>query len=298
MLRSILFALLFVSASNCWSEIKVISWNLESDGAQISTLVQSFDQLNDIDFYGFSEVDPLWVNKLLSAAEKNENISYASILGETGGSDRLQIIYNSSQYQLIDTIELNHINLGGGVRAPLVGHFKNKATNKELLVMVNHLYRSKKSKRHQQATMLNQWAAQQSLPIIAMGDYNFDWDVNNGANNHDKGYDNMIKNNTFQWVKPQKLVRTQCNQKYNSVLDFVFISKELTNPNNIAKILFQETSYCTTGKYQKSDHRPIYAVIDKSDTPQNDLKKALLQQIKKIKNELNKLEKQVEHITQ
>ena len=38
--------------------------------------------------------------------------------------------------------------------------------------MVNHLYRTKEARRHLQADLLNEWASQQQLPVIAVGDYN------------------------------------------------------------------------------------------------------------------------------
>lgn len=42
--------------------------------------------------------------------------------------------------------------------------------------MVNHLYRGSASGRHTQSKKLNQWARSQDVPVIAVGDYNFDCD--------------------------------------------------------------------------------------------------------------------------
>lgn len=46
--------------------------------------------------------------------------------------------------------------------------------------MVNHLYRSNNERRHAQAQGLNEWARSQTLPVIATGDYNFDWHFQTG----------------------------------------------------------------------------------------------------------------------
>jgi hypothetical protein len=35
--------------------------------------------------------------------------------------------------------------------------------------------------------MLNGWARIQTLPVIAVGDYNFDWSVTNGEAGHERG---------------------------------------------------------------------------------------------------------------
>jgi len=72
------------------------------------------------------------------------------------------------------------INVGGNVRAPLVAQLRLKPAGPEFLFMVNHLYRSNTEWRHEQARLLNAWARSQTLPVIAVGDYNFDWDVSNG----------------------------------------------------------------------------------------------------------------------
>lgn len=37
--------------------------------------------------------------------------------------------------------------------------------------------------------MLNEWAENQDLPVIAVGDYNFDWEVVGGDQDHDEGFD-------------------------------------------------------------------------------------------------------------
>lgn len=108
------------------------------------------------------------------------------------------------------------------------GKIEGKA--KELLFMVNHLYRSKATKRHEQATGLNDWAKTQTLPVIAVGDYNFDWSIPTGDTNHDKGYDNMVINGVFTWVRPETLVKTHCSH-HNGVLDFVFVSGDAQSWN-------------------------------------------------------------------
>jgi endonuclease/exonuclease/phosphatase family metal-dependent hydrolase len=76
-------------------------------------------------------------------------------------------------------------------RSPLVLKLKHNGTGKEFFFMVNHLYRGNgiDARRLDQATALNQWAAAQTLPVIAVGDYNFDYDLDPGqqAQNYDKG---------------------------------------------------------------------------------------------------------------
>jgi endonuclease/exonuclease/phosphatase family metal-dependent hydrolase len=127
--------------------------------------------------------------------------------------------------------------------------------------MVNHLYRSREDRRHEQARKLNEWARGQSLPVIAVGDYNFDWEVEGGESKHDRGYDLMTLDGLWRWVRPQSLIKTQCSDSFDSVLDFVFVAGPARDWPSGSEILNRETSYCQDTD-QSSDHRMIRAVFD------------------------------------
>ena len=86
----------------------------------------------------------------------------------------MAITYNSNLLEEVKHYELDDINIGCRVRSPLVAQFRFKPTGEEFLFVVNHLYRSSESSRHEQARLLNAWGRSQELPIIAAGDYNFD----------------------------------------------------------------------------------------------------------------------------
>lgn len=149
----------------------------------------------------------------------------ASVLGTSGDNMRLLALYDANRYDLLGGEELYAINTTGNARAPLVLHLREKSSGQEFLFMVNHLYRSRDDERIKQAQLLAEWAAAQTLPVIAVGDYNFDWAVGGGEANHDGGYDAMTQGGAWQWVRPAQLVTTECSGwpcTYNTVLDFVF----------------------------------------------------------------------------
>ena len=147
------------------------------------------------------------------------------------------------------------------MRAPLVGHLQERASGVEFLFVVNHLWRTDDAKRHQQATLLNTWAAAQTLPIVTMGDFNFDWKADGSS--HDEGYDNLIANDVFRWVRPpDPLVRTECSATYDSVLDFAFVGGGAKDWGASSAILRQEDDYCRGARASNySDHRPITATF-------------------------------------
>ncbi|MFZ1024899.1 MAG: endonuclease/exonuclease/phosphatase family protein [Limnoraphis robusta] len=258
----VIFLLTLLSGCLSPTQLSVIGFNVESGDADPDYIANQYIQpIRGVDVWGFSEVqNQAWVNRFETAIEVNNKADFKSLLGTTGKADKLAIVYNSNDLNLIKIEELKQINIGGSVRASLVGHFQVKSTQQEFLFMVNHLYRTNDEFRHEQARLLNRWAQKQQLPIIAVGDYNFDWDVKNGENKRDSGYDLLTENDVLTWVRPQQIIATHCSSRYNTVLDFVFISSPIKPSSASSKILYPEADYCPDTP-QKSDHRPVKATI-------------------------------------
>ncbi len=156
--------------------------------------------------------------------------------------------------------ELRRINPLGRVRAPLVARFRIQGTAHEFLFMMNHLYRSRDHFRHRQVQLINQWARHETTPIIAVGDYNFDWEVGNGDagldRNRDEGFDLLTADGVFSWVRPGQLVETE-DSNFDSVLDFVFVSGNTWTWEAESRIIVRPGDFPDNN--QTSDHRPVRA---------------------------------------
>ena len=240
-------------------QITVVGWNTELNDADVQVIADRMATFQEVDLWGLSEVNQSGNTPILEAgAEDGENADYTSILSVSGGGDRLLALYDTTRFDLLDSWELEAINTTGNARAPLVLHLREKARGTELLFMVNHLYRSRDEERYKQAQLLQEWAAQQTLPVIAVGDYNFDWDVVSGS--HDRGYDLMTKDSEFTWVKPTTLVTTQCSGwpcQFDSVLDFVFVAGPAQSWRASSQIIV--TAGDCPDDNRTSDHRPVMA---------------------------------------
>ena len=174
----------------------------------------------------------------------------------------MAIVFNDEKLELLGTHELHSINPGGSVRAPLVAQFKVRGTGIEFNFMVNHLYRSRADARHRQASQLNEWADSQEVPVIAVGDYNFDWEVEGGERDHDEGFDLMTAGSVFTWARPEELIKTQ-DSRYDSVLDFVFTSGEAKRWSGRSKIVVRDGDFPNSD--ETSDHRPVVAWFEPSE---------------------------------
>lgn len=239
--------------------LHVGGFNINSTVASSTKISKQMAEHQDIGIWGLSEATNDWTRKIINSLNENNDRDFRVIKGSTGkDKNYLQIYYDFKKYHLISHIELDEINKEKRVRAPLVAKFKNKNTNQEFLFMVNHLYRKNSDARLAQSKQLNKWIQKQSLPVIAVGDYNFDMSPHD-TSKRDPGYDAITKNDTVTWIQPEVLLPSQCSS-YNSILDFIFISDKVIYTSADSKISYPEAEYCTTSK--NSDHRPVTAMID------------------------------------
>ena len=249
------------SAAPAATDLTVVGWNVESGGADATTIAGQLAAFDGVDLWGLSEVNDDGDALLFeNGAEVGEGSDYARVLGSTGGGDRLLALYDTGRFELLGHGELAEINVGGNVRASLVLTLEEQSTGTTFLFMVNHLYRSDDAARHTQATLLNEWAQRQTLPAIALGDYNFDYSVT--SNQRDLGYNLMTLDDHWKWLKPASLVTTQCSGwpcAFNSVLDFVFVAVGAKSWPAVSEIVVRDGDFpddATT-----SDHRPVKAVF-------------------------------------
>jgi hypothetical protein len=240
-------------------QLTVVGHNVESGDASPQWIGTEIIARIDAHVWGFSEVfNESWAAAFEEAAEDAHRREFTVVLGTTGADDRLLVLYDDDLLDNVASVQLHHINVGGNGRAPLVVHFRITATGREFLFMVNHLFRGNSAARHQQASLLNAWAQQQTLPVVAVGDYNFDWNLPKGEKDHDLGFDKMVEGNRFAWVRPAKLIKTQCSTNFNSVLDFVFVSGEAQTWKAVSTIERPEEAFCNDDA-QRPDHRPVTA---------------------------------------
>ncbi len=232
----------------------VVSFNVNAIDAEFPTLKKQFQRMGAIDLWGLSEVDPDWAPKLKQIFNEAQ---FDLVMGKSGREQRLAMIINKDKFSIVRFFELEEINPKGKVRAPLVAELKLKSSGLLFYLMVNHLYRSDNEARVMQAKQLNAWAATQKLPVIAIGDYNFDWSLKDGT--RDVAFDEMAKGDVFDWIIPRKLVPTHCS-RYESILDFVWVSGVAQKWQAQSQILFSHARYCPD-TYQKSDHRPVKAIF-------------------------------------
>jgi len=146
-------------------------------------------------------------------------------------------------------------------------HLKDKVTETEFLVMNNHLARGKAPVRQEQATQLVQWARIQLVPVVALGDYNFDYVFETKKGN--PALSNMLKDNVWQWVKPEEWIDTNWydnprerdgkDDYPGSMLDFAFVSGPAKVWEKRCRVIVRDGDF--PDDESTSDHRPFELMV-------------------------------------
>ena len=259
-ITSALLILSLTSNSTAQKRVLCLSWNVESGENHQDTIAKRLSEFEGYDIMGLTEVKARNADLYSQAASVGEGAGNSSspdfkyALGSTGGNDRMMIIWDNKRFEKIgEAQELSQLNEGRH-RAPLFAKFKIRNTEIEFIFMVNHLARGNSDLRDKQAQGLVEWAKEQTVPVISVGDYNFDFDIDEGVGN--KGFNNMINDSVWIWLKPKRLYQTQFSPKYNSVLDFVFVANMPTNWEGYSTIIL---SHPSVDNEAESDHRPVEA---------------------------------------
>ena len=243
--------------------LKFLAWNVESDGSDPKTIAKELAALGGYDIVALTEVLP----KAAADYCKALGDKYNYVLSETGRSDRMMLIYNKEALDFVRQFEINDINYKSRYRSPLVGHFKDSLTGKELLVMVNHLARGNEKTRQIQAEKLVKWGRDQSMPVVALGDYNFDYVFETRKGN--ESFRLFMKDDVWKWVEPIELIDTNWydnpeepdgkDDYPGSMLDFAFVSGSAKAWTTSCKVIVRKGDF--PDDETTSDHRPYELIV-------------------------------------
>jgi endonuclease/exonuclease/phosphatase family metal-dependent hydrolase len=196
---------------------------------------------------------------------------YTAVNGETGGSDRLQIIVNTDRFDLLESREMAQyrdypLNKGSH-RSPLYVRLKDRQLGHQYIVMTNHLARGNAKFRQAQAVGLREWARNQNVSVIAIGDFNMDYDYR--AMKGNKAFDEMVRGNVWSWLVPTEFIDTNWADRDgdgkdnypDSMLDLAFASGPVKDWQIECRVVVRADDFPDDAS--TSDHRPIELLLAK-----------------------------------
>ncbi len=279
-------------------EFRLLAWNVESNRPgqpQVSDADVIAGQLTGLlradgtraQIVALSEVEPKTVDRYRRAVAEGLGGAVDFVTSASGGyadADTLMLAVDARRFRIDEVFEL-HRYAGiranftvdeesssefGSVRArsPLIARLHDLATGRSFWLVTVHLARGEKELRADQARALRRWAAERNEPIVAAGDFNFDYDFTTGRGN--PAYDAMLEEGTWEWVKPEPLVDSNWSEDRrkglpgvdsypDSILDFVFVANAAKAWHGTSDVIVRAGDFPDDDR--TSDHRPIIATF-------------------------------------
>jgi endonuclease/exonuclease/phosphatase family metal-dependent hydrolase len=207
-----------------------------------------------------------------------------SASGGYADADSLMLVVDTRRFRIDEVIELHryagiktnfavddessseHGNPRG--RSPLIARLHDLAGGGDFWVIVNHLARGENELRTDQARALRLWAADRREPVIAAGDFNFDYEFSSAKGN--PAFDAMLEEGTWTWLKPDPLVDSNWSEDRKrlgpgvdsypgSILDFVFVANGAKQWQGESDVIVRAGDFPDDDR--TSDHRPIIATF-------------------------------------
>ncbi|MFT5526562.1 MAG: endonuclease/exonuclease/phosphatase family metal-dependent hydrolase [Pirellulaceae bacterium] len=239
----------------------IVGWNVESGGNDPEVIAAQLKTFAKADIFCLSEVHP----NSLQIYEAAMPTDFGAVNTKTGGGDRLQILFNRNRFELLEEKELHiygdHKLNDGNHRSPLYVRLKDRDSQLEFIVMTNHLARGKAEIRKQQAIGLREWARGQSVPVVAVGDFNMDYHYEQQKGN--EAFAEMLRDNVWHWVRPSEPIDSNWADRDEdgkddypgSVLDFAFVAGAAKEWKAVCNVIVRDGDFPDDDK--TSDHRPV-----------------------------------------
>lgn len=234
--------------------LTVVGFNVESGDASDLVIGLQLSQSRGIDIWALGDVWPAggWVEQMRDAAQEAEGREYGVLVGETGGADRLMLLYRNDRLVLLDHEELLTARASKREAAPLVARMQLAGETEFLLVLVR--LSDSDRRRREQTGALADWASRQRLPVVAAGTFSFGLAE---GDDPDTDMRQFLEASGWRWLRPEVDRETSCGGG-GRVDDFILIGGAATGWNGRSEVMFPQNNYCPDDG-RTSSHRPVQA---------------------------------------
>lgn len=284
-MRLIIFALaLFVSTAAQAETLTIGTFNTESGSdTQPYKVAETIRGIGPVDVLAFQEVADInaAVEFTVAVGAVGNRKSYRYVISESGENgqqhrrhDFLVIVYNSSRFRQVETVELHGIRSKPGagrlgnpdwhLRGALFVRLQDTVTGIEFYVGNIHLKCCSGggiTTRAHQAEIIREWISRANVPVILTGDFNIPVDPASATGNQGSAAFTTLEQ-VATWLRPSNPIKTQCGPSFNSMLDLFFVTDGPNITIDDVEVREVDPSYCDAEGEGYADHRPVVATFD------------------------------------
>ena len=245
--------------------LHVLAWNVESGMSNPKVIASQLGEHRGLDIIVLTEVLASEFENFRGAIHASGDSKYASINSESGGEDRIEVIYNEARLELLENTEPNEmrgqaVNTGRH-RSPIVCLFQDRTSGERFYAVAVHLARGDGEFRKQQAIAIREWARDQADSVIMIGDLNFDYVFETDRGN--EAFEELARDNVMTWVRPEEMIDSNWYDEAGdgtddypgSLLDGAYVSGPANGWSPTCRILVREGDF--PDDLETSDHRAI-----------------------------------------
>ena len=241
-------------------QYKILAWNVELDGGADPNVIAR--QMKDFEDYGIialMETTP----EAFEVVKKS--IKHKGALSKSGRRIRLAILWDDAKFSIENFKELDDLNEDMKYRSPWTMLVKDLATGRSFHLVTVHLARGWEGMRQRQARGIRDWAREKSLPVVAIGDFNFDYVFADEKGN--EAFNQFLEDGIMKWVRPEELIDTNwydpekdgVDNYPGSMLDFAFVAGPAKDWSPTCRVIVRDGDFPDDKK--TSDHRPIELLL-------------------------------------
>lgn len=250
--------------------LNMVTWNIESGGNSPAVIARQLEDFRGYDIISLQEVND-------ANRERYTRVfgdGYGWVLSESGSrfNDHLLVLYNRSRLEALSIRELHEYNgvvinsniRRTGKRSPLIIRFRDRVSGLDFYHVTVHLARSNDAQRSLEALVLRDWILDRSDPVLALGDFNFDFSFADEAGGND-AYRLFTRDPRIDWIEPEVFLDTNYSESGgretypDSILDFAFAANTARRWDIRSKVYVRPGDFPDTD--ETSDHRAVTATV-------------------------------------
>ena len=283
-MRHVIIALALFVATAAQAETLTIgtfdtSSEADNQPYKVADTLRGIGPVDVLAFQEVADIDAVAEFAAIVGAVGNRK-SYRYIIGESGASgqqhgrhDFLAIIYDSSRFRQVETVELHGIRsqpaagrLGKpdwGLRGALFVRFQDTSTGVEFYVGNVRLKccGSGVSIRAHQTEIIREWISRANVPVILTGNFNIPVDPASATGDQGSSAFTTLER-AATWLRPSNPIQTLCSPNFNSMLDLFFLTDGPHISVKDVEVREVDPSYCDAEGEGYADHRPVVASFE------------------------------------